>query len=49
MQMMIITDVIGQGGKAKGANKNYINLQSGNERYGIDWKKIEEWSPIQVC
>ena len=42
-----IADVIGRGGKAKGANKNYINLQSGNERYGIDWKKVEEWSPIQ--
>ena len=41
-----MADVIGRGGKAKGANKNYINLQSGAEKYGIDWKRVEEWCPI---
>ena len=42
-----MADVIGRGGKATGANKNYINLQSGSEMYGIDWKSIMQWCPIQ--
>ena len=42
-----MADVIGRGGKATGVNKNYINLQSGDDKYGIDWKKVEEWCPVQ--
>ena len=43
-----MADVLGRGGKATGMNRNYVNLRTGDEEYGLDWKKdIEEWCPIR--
>ena len=42
-----MADVLGRGGKAKGINKNYVNLRTGDEEYGLDWKEVEEWCPIR--
>ena len=41
-----VADILGRAGKATGKNRNWVNVQSDNHAFSVDWDKVEAWTPF---